>query len=155
MALFWHNLFATSQSKVQNAVLMAQQIGLFRQYALGNFRDLLKAVTHNPAMLIWLDGNTNRKGAANENYGREVMELFALGVGNYTEKDVKELARPSPAGISMAIIPSSTRHNSMTAKRRSSARPGISIPMPPSISFSISRRHRSIWREEYSRFRSS
>jgi uncharacterized protein (DUF1800 family) len=93
MALFWHNLFATSQSKVQNAVLMAQQIGLFRQYALGNFRDLLKAVTHNPAMLIWLDGNTNRKGAANENYGREVMELFALGVGNYTEKDVKELAR--------------------------------------------------------------
>jgi uncharacterized protein (DUF1800 family) len=93
MALFWHNLFATSQSKVQNAVLMAQQIALFRRYALGNFRDLLKEVTKNPAMLIWLDGNTNRKGAANENYGREVMELFTLGVGTYSEKDVKELAR--------------------------------------------------------------
>jgi uncharacterized protein (DUF1800 family) len=93
MALFWHGLFATSQSKVQNAALMAQQIGLFRKHALGNFRDLLKEVTRNPAMLIWLDGNTNRRGAANENYGREVMELFTLGVGTYTEKDVKELAR--------------------------------------------------------------
>jgi uncharacterized protein (DUF1800 family) len=93
MALFWHNLFATSNTKVQNPPLMAQQIALFRKYAIGNFRDLLKEVTHNPAMLIWLDGNTNRKGAANENYGREVMELFTLGVGTYTEKDVKELAR--------------------------------------------------------------
>jgi uncharacterized protein (DUF1800 family) len=93
MGLFFHNLFATSNTKVQNPTLMAQQIALFRKYALGNFRDLVKEVTHNPAMLVWLDGNTNRKGAANENYGREVMELFTLGVGNYTEKDVQQLAR--------------------------------------------------------------
>jgi uncharacterized protein (DUF1800 family) len=93
MALFWHNLFATSEVKVQNPAMMARQIALFRKYALGNFRELLKEVTRDPAMLIWLDGNTNHKGAANENYGREVMELFTLGVGTYTEKDVKELAR--------------------------------------------------------------
>ncbi|MBV8782015.1 MAG: DUF1800 domain-containing protein [Phycisphaerae bacterium] len=93
MALLWHNQFATSASKVQSIALMAGQIDLFRRMGLGNFRDLLLAVGRDPAMLIWLDGNTNRKGAPNENYGREVMELFTLGVGSYSEKDVKELAR--------------------------------------------------------------
>ncbi len=93
MALVWHNHFATSANKVQNFPMMANQIALFRKQGLGSFRDLLVAVGHDPAMLVWLDGNTNRKGSPNENYGREVMELFTLGVGNYTEKDVQELAR--------------------------------------------------------------
>jgi len=93
VALFWHNRFATSAAKVENGLFMHNHIELFRQKGLGSFRDLLVAVTKDPAMLIWLDGRTNRKGKANENYGREIMELFTLGVGNYTEADVKELAR--------------------------------------------------------------
>lgn len=93
MALFWHDHFATSISKVGNMMLMARQIDLFRKYALGSFRDLLFAVGNDPAMMIWLDASQNRKGNPNENYAREVMELFTLGRGHYTEKDVKEAAR--------------------------------------------------------------
>jgi uncharacterized protein (DUF1800 family) len=93
MALFWHNRFATSASKVENSKYMHRQMETFRQLGLGSFRDLLLAVTHDPAMLVWLDGQSNRKGHANENYGREVMELFTLGIGNYTEKDVQQIAR--------------------------------------------------------------
>ncbi|MGH7215076.1 MAG: DUF1800 domain-containing protein [Tepidisphaeraceae bacterium] len=93
IALFWHNHFATSAGKVTNIRLMHQQIELFRRMGLGSFRDLLIEVGKDPAMLIWLDGNTNQKGKPNENYAREVMELFTLGIGTYTEKDVKELSR--------------------------------------------------------------
>jgi len=93
IALFWHNHFATSTGKVRQASLVSKQIDLFRRLGLGDFRELLLAVGRDPAMLIWLDGNNNKKGRPNENYAREVMELFALGIGNYTEKDVKELAR--------------------------------------------------------------
>lgn len=93
VALFWHNRFATSLGKVGNVKLMHNQIEMFRRIGLGNFRDLLIAVGRDPAMLIWLDGNTNVKGKPNENYAREVMELFTLGIGSYQEKDVKELAR--------------------------------------------------------------
>jgi hypothetical protein len=93
IALFWHGHFATSLGKVGNARWMHNQIELFRHQGLGSFRDLLRAVTRDPAMLIWLDGNTNHKGKPNENYGREVMELFTLGIGHYTETDVKQLAR--------------------------------------------------------------
>ncbi|KAF0242391.1 MAG: hypothetical protein FD180_3940 [Planctomycetota bacterium] len=93
MTLFWHNHFATGAGKVEQAMLMHQQIALFRRYAAGNFRSLLVEVSKNPAMLIWLDGRVNRKGVPNENYGRELMELFTIGIGNYTEKDVKEVAR--------------------------------------------------------------
>lgn len=93
MTLFWHNRFATSAAKVTNGRFMHGQMETFRQLGLGSFRDLLIAVGRDPAMLIWLDGQTNHKGHPNENYGREVMELFTLGVGNYTEKDVQELAR--------------------------------------------------------------
>lgn len=93
IALMWHNHFATSLSKVGSATRMLAQIELFRRQGLGSFRDLLISVARDPAMLVWLDGQTNRKGKANENFGREVMELFTLGVGNYTEQDVKELAR--------------------------------------------------------------
>ena len=93
MTLFWHNHFATANSKVGNAVLMLQQIQLFRDNGLGSFETLLQKVTRDPAMLIWLDNRQNRKGSPNENYAREVQELFTLGIGNYTEQDIKEAAR--------------------------------------------------------------
>jgi uncharacterized protein (DUF1800 family) len=93
MTLFWHNHFATGLDKVGNPRLMHLQNQLFRKYALGNFRQLLHEIAMDPAMLIWLDGVENTKQAPNENFAREVMELFALGPGNYTEKDVQEGAR--------------------------------------------------------------
>jgi uncharacterized protein (DUF1800 family) len=93
LALFWHNRFATSAAKVENARTMHNQVELFRREGLGNWRDLLLAVGRDPAMLIWLDGRYSKKGKPNENYARELMELFTLGVGHYTEKDVQELAR--------------------------------------------------------------
>ncbi len=93
MVLFWHTHFATASSKVRGADIMLNQIQLFRDNALGNFETLLQAVTRDPAMLIWLDNNQNRKGRPNENYAREVMELFTVGIGNYTDQDVKEAAR--------------------------------------------------------------
>jgi uncharacterized protein (DUF1800 family) len=93
MGLFWHTHFATGSSKVRRAALMLQQIQLFREHALGNFEMLLRAVTRDPAMLIWLDNDDNRIGQPNENYAREVMELFTVGIGNYNDRDVKEAAR--------------------------------------------------------------
>ena len=93
MALVWHDHFATSIAKVGDAVLMARQIDLFRTHGLGDFRELLARVMRDPAMLVWLDGTRNRKGAPNENLARELFELFALGRGNYGEADVKEAAR--------------------------------------------------------------
>jgi uncharacterized protein (DUF1800 family) len=93
MTLFWHNHFATANSKVANSVLMLQQIQLFRDNALGNFEALLQKITRDPAMLIWLDNRLNRKGSPNENYAREVQELFTVGIGNYTEEDIHQAAR--------------------------------------------------------------
>ena len=93
MTLFWHNHFATGNSKVNNPPLMQRQNQLFRSNALGNFQTMLQQVTRDPAMLIWLDGTTSHKRAPNENYGRELMELFSLGVGNFTEADVHAAAR--------------------------------------------------------------
>jgi uncharacterized protein (DUF1800 family) len=110
MALFWHNHFATAYSKlasdsgnVQAAKMLAQkpgglrgpqgQLEIFRQYALGNYRDLLLEVARDPAMVVWLDGKTNTKARPQENFGREVMELFTVGVGNHTEADVYAAAR--------------------------------------------------------------
>lgn len=93
MTLLWHNHFATSYSKVQSVRHMAAQNNLLRREALGNFRELLLGMTSDVAMLIWLDGNMNRKRHANENFAREVMELFSLGEGNYTEQDIVEAAR--------------------------------------------------------------
>ncbi|MBV9122141.1 MAG: DUF1800 domain-containing protein [Planctomycetes bacterium] len=93
LTLFWHNHFATSIAKVHLPGLMQKQNELLRKYALGHFRPLLLEISRDPAMLIWLDSNSNIKGHANENYAREVMELFTLGFGNYTEKDVQEGAR--------------------------------------------------------------
>ena len=93
LMLFWHNRFATSAQKVDNAALMHQQMELFRHQGIGSFRDLLKSVGRDPAMLVWLDGQYNRKGKPNENFAREIMELFTLGIGSYTEPDIRELAR--------------------------------------------------------------
>lgn len=93
LALFWHDHFATSDAKVNDARLMMDQIRLFLREGAGQFPSLLEAMARDPAMLIWLDGNSNRRGKPNENFARELMELFTLGVGNYTEKDIKEAAR--------------------------------------------------------------
>jgi uncharacterized protein (DUF1800 family) len=93
MTLFWHNHFATSVVKVASTVLMAQQNELLRKHALGKFRPFLLEMSQDPAMLVWLDSNGNVKGKPNENYARELMELFSLGVGHYTEKDIREAAR--------------------------------------------------------------
>jgi uncharacterized protein (DUF1800 family) len=93
MTLFWHNHFATSNVKVQSPGLMQRQNSLLRANALGDFRALVSAVGKDPAMLIWLDSTINKKAKPNENYAREVMELFTLGRGRYTEKDIREAAR--------------------------------------------------------------
>jgi uncharacterized protein (DUF1800 family) len=93
MTLFWHNHFATSMQKVRQAQGMYVQHGLLRREALGSFRDLLHGVARDPAMLIYLDGAANRREAPNENFAREVMELFTLGEGHYTEADIREAAR--------------------------------------------------------------
>ncbi len=97
MTLFWHNHFATSQQKVNRSQAMWRQHQLLRQQALGNFKTLLHGIAKDPAMLVYLDGATSRKEAPNENFAREVMELFTLGEagqgGRYTEQDIKEAAR--------------------------------------------------------------
>jgi len=93
MTLFWHNHFVSGQPKVRITRLMYRQNATLRANALGNFGVLLHAIAKDPAMLVYLDSVQNRKGAPNENFAREVMELFTLGEGHYTERDVKEAAR--------------------------------------------------------------
>lgn len=93
MTLFWHGHFTSAISKVQNTTMMLNQNHLFRRHALGSFRNLLLDIYKDPAMLIWLDNAANRVGKPNENFARELMELFTMGVGNYTEQDVREVAR--------------------------------------------------------------
>jgi uncharacterized protein (DUF1800 family) len=93
MTLFWHNHFVSSQQKVRFSELMYRQNVTLRANALGHFGDLLHAIARDPAMVIYLDSARNRKGAPNENFAREVMELFTLGEGNYSEQDIKEAAR--------------------------------------------------------------
>ena len=93
MTLFWHNHFATSIAKVQRTTLMFDQNRLIRKHALGKFGPFLHDMSRDAAMIVWLDNNSNVKAHPNENYAREVMELFSLGVGHYTEKDIREAAR--------------------------------------------------------------
>ena len=93
LTLFWHNHFATSNTKVSNAGFMLGQYELMHRHALGNFRALLQEMSKDPAMMVWLDTAQSKKGMPNENYARELMELFSLGIGNYTEKDIREAAR--------------------------------------------------------------
>jgi uncharacterized protein (DUF1800 family) len=93
LTLFWHNHFATSNAKVQSARFMLGQYELMRRHALGNFAGLLQEMSRDPAMMVWLDTRDSKKGNPNENYARELMELFSLGIGHYTEKDIREAAR--------------------------------------------------------------
>ena len=93
MTLFWHGHFATGAVKVKNAYYMWRQNQTFREHARGNFNTLVKAMTRDPAMIVWLDLRESRGAHPNENFAREVMELFTLGEGHYTEKDVTEGAR--------------------------------------------------------------
>ncbi|MEO0454787.1 MAG: DUF1800 domain-containing protein [Verrucomicrobiota bacterium] len=93
MTLFWHSHFVSSASKVRDGVTLWNQHEIFRRQGNGNFKDLTVAVGRDPAMLLYLDGNQSKQGAPNENYARELMELFTLGEGNYTETDIQESAR--------------------------------------------------------------
>jgi len=93
MTLFWHNHFTSSLQKVRSSALMARQNELLRRHALGSFAALLHAASKDPAMLVYLDGARSRRGQPNENFAREVMELFTLGEGRYAEQDIKEAAR--------------------------------------------------------------
>ena len=93
LTLFWHQVFATGNNKVDNCTELLNQIAMLREYGMGSFRDLLVRLARNPAMIFWLDNNENHKYAVNENWGRELLELFAMGVGNYTEQDVYECSR--------------------------------------------------------------
>ncbi len=93
MALFWHGHFAVNEAKVRDYRKLLNQLELFHAHGTGNFRDLMVAVARDPAMLSFLDAGVNVKGAPNENFAREIMELFTMGVGNYTETDIREAAR--------------------------------------------------------------
>src|SRR5579884_1565257 len=93
LALMWHNHFATSNAKVDDLAAMRRQNELFRTLGRKPFGELLTAVVRDPALLLWLDAPANRKEHPNENLGRELMELFTLGIGNYSEDDVKDAAR--------------------------------------------------------------
>ncbi len=93
VTLFWHGHFATSADKVKDPHMMWAQNQLLRKHALGSFESLVQNISQDPAMLIYLDSDTNRKSHPNENFARELMELFCLGEGNYTEQDVQQLAR--------------------------------------------------------------
>ncbi|MBM3933556.1 MAG: DUF1800 domain-containing protein [SAR202 cluster bacterium] len=93
MALFWHHVFATGHAKVEATYDLLAQIQMFRDHGMGNLRDLLVRLAQDPAMIFWLDNNENHKRQPNENWGRELLELFSMGIGNYTEKDVFEVSR--------------------------------------------------------------
>jgi uncharacterized protein (DUF1800 family) len=98
MALFWHMIFCAGHSKIDSGWEMARFIGMFREHGMGNFRDLLMRLSTSPAMIYYLDNSESHKVAVNENYGRELLELFSMGVGkdeafNYSEDDVKAAAR--------------------------------------------------------------
>lgn len=93
MTLFWHNHFATQAQDVQRPQWMFAQNSLLRKHAVGNFKTLVEDITRDPAMIYYLDSNSNKVGAPNENYARELLELFTMGVGNYTESDIGYAAR--------------------------------------------------------------
>lgn len=93
LGLFWHGVFATGYTKLNHPKAILNQIDMFRRYGLGSFQTLLVQVSKDPAMILWLDNKDSHKDAVNENYGRELLELFSMGVGNYTEDDVRQASR--------------------------------------------------------------
>jgi len=93
VALFWHGVFATGYSKLTQGRVLMDQIDMFRSLGIGSLNTLLLELSRDPSMIVWLDNQDNHKGAINENFGRELLELFSMGVGNYSEDDIKECAR--------------------------------------------------------------
>ena len=93
VALLWHGIFATGYPKITQGKVLSDQTRMFRHHGLSSFKKLLVELSKDPAMIVWLDNHENHDGAINENYGRELLELFSMGVGNYTEQDIKECAR--------------------------------------------------------------
>jgi uncharacterized protein (DUF1800 family) len=148
MALFWHNHFATAYSKIsgtfgalEGARLMAAkknenpgnipgQLELFREHALGNFRDLLLAVAKDPAMLVWLDGRTNVRGRPQENFARELMELFTMGVGTFEETDVYAGARVF-TGWNLARVSGTYYNFNYAANQHDTGAKDFSFPIYP------------------------
>jgi len=92
-ALFWHGVFATGYAKLAQGKVLMDQIDMFRKRGFGDLPTLMVELSKDPSMILWLDNNDNHNGAINENYGRELLELFSMGVGNYTEEDVKQASR--------------------------------------------------------------
>ncbi|MDA1297468.1 MAG: DUF1800 domain-containing protein [Chloroflexi bacterium] len=117
IALLWHRVFATGQTKLIQGKVIVTQLEMFRRLGLGNYRDLLLALSRDPAMLMWLDNQDNHNGAINENFGREILELFSMGVGNYTEHDIYECSRAF-TGWTIANTPYNTQK-----MRNNTARP--------------------------------
>ena len=105
MALMWHGVFATGWSKVTNGQMMHRQYEMLRDNCLGDFRTLLQKLSRDPAMLYWLDQQSNHATAVNENYGRELLELFSMGRGNYTEDDVRSCARAFTGWTMTQVLP--------------------------------------------------
>jgi uncharacterized protein (DUF1800 family) len=110
MVLFWHDHFATSFQKVRQPVLLMQQNELLRRHATGSFKELTHAIVKDPAMMLYLDTQNSKKGKPNENFAREVMELFTMGEGNYSEQDIKEAARAF-TGYQLKRLTGTVSHN--------------------------------------------
>jgi len=112
--LFWHGHFAVNEAKVRDYRKTLGQLELFHKHGTGNFRDLMVAVAKDPAMLSFLDAGVNVKGAPNENFAREIMELFTMGVGNYSEKDIREAARAFTGWnyVDLTFVVNKDRHDS-------------------------------------------
>ncbi len=105
VALMWHNRFATAASKVTNPLMIRNHVDMLRDKGMGNFHVLLDELSHDPGMIYWLDQQTNHDGAINENYGRELLELFSMGRGNYTEDDVQAAAHAFTGWTIQQTIP--------------------------------------------------
>ncbi len=93
MALFWHGIFATAYFKLNQPKAILNQVEMFRRHGMGSFQELLVRIARDPAMIFWLDNKDNHRHEPNENFGRELLELFSMGVGNYSEEDVFEASR--------------------------------------------------------------
>ncbi len=131
LALFWHGHFATSDTKVRDYRKLLKQLALFWKHANGNFRDLLIGVAQDPAMLVYLDAGENIKGHPNENFGREILELFTLGVGHYAEADIREASRAftgwTHSGLDFVVKPELHDHGQKTFLGRTGHYDGLDI----------------------------
>ena len=159
MTLFWHGHFANGEEKVRDYRKMQQQNELFRAQATGNFRTLLVAVAQNPAMLSYLDAAVNVKGAPNENFAREIMELFSMGVGNYSEQDIREAARAftgwNYAGLAFVVNPAQHDNADKTVLGRQGNFDGVQVidillAQPVTAEFIATKLYRYFVREELS-----